>query len=85
MKYTHIIVESYKPKSTAGLHGEVHIRPVAGQDYSENLQVRCSKDLSEKYPVGTKFRIKIKSEISRREGGEPFISSHYTWKYDVVK
>lgn len=84
--YEHIIVESYKPKNTSGLHGEIHIRPIKGQEpFKVNMHVRCSKNLSEEhqYPVGTRFRIKAK--ITNKEGGKPFIHSHYTWSYDVLK
>lgn len=82
--YQYIIVESYIPKVNRGYHGEVHIRPVVGQDpYSEDMHVRCSKDLSLKYPVGTKFRIKAK--LTSKEGGKPFVHSHYTWNYEVLK
>lgn len=40
-KYHLIEVESYLPKSTSGLHGQVHIRPVAGQaGYPTSLHVQ---------------------------------------------
>ena len=83
-EYNYIIVESHKPKSTSGLHGEIHIRPIKGQNpYLESMHVRCSKELSEDYAVGTKFRIKAK--ITNKEGGNLFIHSHYTWPYVVLK
>lgn len=84
-KYALLIVESYRPLSTAGLHGEIHIRPVKGQEpYTQDMQVQCSKKLSDLsvYPLGTKFRIRAK--INDREGGNPFLSSHYSWPFDVV-
>lgn len=84
IEYSYIIVESFIPKDTSGRHGLVHIRPIEGQDpYTSNMFVQCSKDLSSDYPVGTRFRIKAK--ITSREGGSPFISSHYTWSYEVLK
>jgi len=55
--YEYIVVESFIPESTAGLHGKVHIRPEIGQKYDQSLHVRCSKELSENYPVSTKFII----------------------------
>ena len=58
-EYSYIIVESYKPKINRGYHGEIHIKPVAGQEpYTEDMHVRCNKNLSEDYPVGTKSKIK---------------------------
>ena len=79
--YMFIEVESFKPASTSGRHGEVHIRPVPGQGVPSDLFVECSKDLSRKYPVGTRFRIKAKlSEMK----GTPFLYSYYGWKYEVI-
>lgn len=81
--YAEIIVESYKPKVNKGYHGEVHIKPIAGQEpYTEDMHVACSKVLSENYPVGTKF--KIKAKITSKEGGKPFAYCHYSWPYDVL-
>ncbi|WP_345189549.1 hypothetical protein [Algibacter agarivorans] len=47
------------------------------------MHVRCSKELSTYYLVGTKFRIKAK--ITSKEGGKLFAHSHYTWSYEVLK
>jgi hypothetical protein len=82
--YDYIIVESFIPSNTSGRHGQIHIRPVSGQDpYQKDLFVECSKALSSNYPVGTKFRIKAK--LTRRKGGKEFIYSNYTWSYEVLK
>ena len=35
------------------------------------------------YPVGTKFRIHAKE--TNREGGKPFLYSHFDWPFEVVK
>lgn len=81
--YSYIIVESYKPKVNRGYHGEVHIKPIAGQEpYTEEMHVECSKVLSNDYPIGTKF--KIKAKITSKEGGKPFVYSHYSWSFDVI-
>lgn len=81
MLYQDIIVESYIPEKASGLHGKVHIRPVAGQGF-DNLHVECSKSLSEDFPVGSKF--KIKAKLTDREGGKPFLYSYYRWKYEIL-
>ena len=82
-KYDCIIVESYMPADTFGLHGPIHIRPVPGQSpYETHMHVECSKKLSYDYPVGTKF--KIQAKITDREGGTPFIYSHYSWHFQVL-
>lgn len=75
--YIEVVVESYTPSSTAGLHGPVHIRPVRGQPGSKKLS-----DTSI-YPLGTKF--KIRAKITDREGGKPFLYSHYSWPFTVIK
>ena len=80
--YEWIVVESYYPASTAGLHGAVHIRPVAGQEYSTRLHVECSKSLSHNYPVGTRFRLKAK--LTDKEGGGEFLYSYFGWRYEVL-
>jgi hypothetical protein len=80
--YRSVIVESYRPASTSGLHGEVHIRPVEGQGYPTNLHVRCPKALSCNYPVGTRFRITAK--LTDRKGGGEFLHSHHNWPYEVL-
>jgi hypothetical protein len=52
--YAEIVVESYQPHSTAGKHGLIHIRPIDGQGiFKPEMNVECSKKLSEEYPVGT--------------------------------
>jgi hypothetical protein len=83
-EYDLIIVESYIPRNTSGLHGPIHIRPLSNQEpFKTTMHVECSKDLSYGYPVGTKFRIRAK--ITQREKGTKFIYSHYSWKYEVLK
>lgn len=83
--YHFVVVESFLPDSTSGLHGEVHIRPVANQLWKQNIHVRCSKKLSDLsiYPLGTKFRIKAK--LTDREGGRQFLHSHHSWPFEVVE
>ena len=81
--YRMVFVESYRPKSTSGLHGDVHIRPCAGQEFPTTMHVECSKSLSKNYPVGTVFRIKAK--LTDRQGAGDFLYSYFGWEYDVVK
>lgn len=81
--YRMVVVESFKPSVSSGLHGEVHIRPVAGQGMSKTLHVECSKKLSKDYPVGTKFRIRAK--LTDREGGGEYLYSYFRWPVEVLK
>jgi hypothetical protein len=80
--YRVILVESYRPSTTSGLHGEIHIRPVAGQGLSTDLHVECSKSLSTDYPPGTKFRLKAK--LTDREDGGEYLYSYHGWAVDVI-
>jgi len=79
--YELIEVESFIPDRTGGLHGKVHIRPVAGGPYSTDLRVECSKAMSRNYPVGTRFRIRAKLTDMQ---GTPFLYSSWQWAYDVL-
>jgi hypothetical protein len=80
--YQFVIVESCRPASTAGLHGPIHIRPISGQGIPTTTQVECSKSLSEKYPVGTRF--KIWAKLTDTEGGGEYLYSHFKWKVDIL-
>jgi hypothetical protein len=81
--YQEIIVESFITNER-GKHGPVHIRPLPGQEpYLETMFVQCSKTLSNNFPVGTKF--KIRAKIIQPVDGRAFVSSNYTWPYEVLK
>jgi hypothetical protein len=81
--YYLIEVESYILKSTSGLHGKVHIRPIPGQaDLDPSLHVECSGKLKTEYPVGTRFL--IKGKLTDVEGKGKYIYSHYDWKVEVI-
>ena len=81
--YRDVIVESFLPLATSGLHGVVHIRPVAGQGLETTLHVECSKKLSRDYPAGTKFKIRAKR--TDREGGGEYLYSYFGWPFQVVR
>ncbi len=80
--YYYIIVESYVVSKGSGLRGDVHIRPVQGEKFSQSLHVECTKAMTKNYPVGTRFRIKVK--LTDRENQGEYLYSHYSWKYEVV-
>jgi len=77
-----VLVKSYKPAKTSGLHGDLHIHAVEGQGIDTSLHVQCSKKLST-YPEGTVFRLK-KVTVLSREGKGQFLTSHFGWPFDVV-
>lgn len=73
-QYQEVMVESYVPAHTSGLHGEVHVRPVAGQGFPADLHVSCCRSHKRDYPVGTRFMILAK--LTDREGGNEFLYSN---------
>ncbi len=78
--YMDIVVESYLGEGR-GEHGNIRIRPVAGQFYPQSLNVECSRSLRTQYPVGTKFRIRVK--LTDMKGAE-FLYSHHSWPVTVL-
>lgn len=80
--YGVVVVDSFKLPAASGLHGQVHIRPVAGQQLPTTLFVECSKKLPKAYPVGTNFRIRAK--LTDREGGGEYLCSFHGWAVEVL-
>jgi hypothetical protein len=77
-----LIVETFIPTRTSGKHGAVHVRPVAGQGYRTDLQVRCNKKIHAHRPIGTRFR--IMAMLTDNKGGTQYFSSHPDWDYKVL-
>lgn len=80
--YRQIVIETYYGPNR-GHHGSVRARPTDGEFYPTSMNVECSKTMREKHPVGTKFRIRVKETC--REGGMPFLYTHFSWPYEVVE
>jgi hypothetical protein len=80
--YRQVVVETYYAVK-GGKSSRVHVRPVPGQPYPSTMDVECSRGMRSAYPIGTKFRIHAKE--TRKEGGKPFLYSHYDWPYEVVQ
>jgi len=80
--YRDVVVENFKPTSTAGRHGPVHTRPIPGQGLSTHLYVQGPTGLKN-YPVGTQFRIRAK--LSSHKGGTKYLKSYYNWDFEVLK
>ena len=81
MTYSTIIVETYHEKK-ASKSSLIHVRPIVGQTYDTSLDVECSRKMRKDYPIGTKFRIRVK--LTNREGGKAFLYSNYNWPYEVL-
>lgn len=79
--YRTIAIETYSGRSTTSSEG-VRARPLAGQKLDTSMNVECSSKMRKGYPVGTKFLIQAK--ITCKEGGTPFLYSHYNQPYKVI-
>lgn len=82
--YHWVVVESFEPHSTSGLHGSVHIRPAQGQMFDQSLHVRCPNEMRDisRYKLGTKFRLQLK--LTDKEGSRPFLSAPHQWPFEVL-
>lgn len=74
--YRQLVVESVEEG------GRIVIRPVSNQAYATDLNVQCSRRLSDTgiYPVGTCFLVNAK--LTDRLGGEQYL---YVWHGDDIK
>jgi hypothetical protein len=81
-EYQQVIVETYHAMK-AGKSSRIHFRPVPGEAFPPTMDVECSRSMRKLYPVGTRFRIFVKE--TSREGGKPFLYSHFDWPFEVVE
>jgi hypothetical protein len=81
-QYQQVVVETYNAVKP-GKSSRTHVRPVPGQPYPPTMDVECSRSMRKQFPVGTKFRIYAKE--TSREGGKPFLYSHYDWPFEVLE
>ncbi len=82
-KYETLLVESYKASNTSGLHGAIHVRPIAGQGHPTTLRVEGNNSMKNDYPVGTKF--KIRAKLTDRKGSGDYLYTSYKWPFEVIK
>ena len=80
-KYEYVVIESYR-HTGGGTKEPIGARLLAGQGHSGTMRVECSSEMRSSQPVGTKFLIRAK--ITSREGGVPFLYTHYSWPYKVM-
>lgn len=79
--YKQVVVETYF-EIKGGKSSRIHVRPVSGQIYPTTMDVECSRTMRKAYPIGTKFKIYAKE--TDRNGGKPFLYSHFDWPFEVV-
>lgn len=81
-RYVYIVAESFEPVEPGTSTKLIHIRPVPGQSFPPSLRVEGRKELAQDYPVGTKFRIKVK--LTDRLGKRPYLYTSWQWPIEVV-
>ncbi len=61
----------------------VKIRPIAGQRFGTDLNIRCDASLRDttRYPLGSRFNVRVK--LSTMAGGEDFLHSPHQWQTSV--
>jgi hypothetical protein len=79
--YQQVVVETYC--ATEAGSSRIRVRPIEGQPFPATMDVECSRTMRKAYPIGTRFRIYAK--VTDREGGKPFLYSHYDWPFEVVE
>lgn len=79
--YIRIIVETYR-ESGSGLHGDIHVRPIPGQQVPTTLRVRFPKALRHAHDIGTRF--KVYAKLTDREGGGEFVHTNHAWDVEVL-
>ena len=79
--YIQVIVETYL-ESGSGLHGDRHVRPIAGEQLPQSLRVRFPKALRFAHPLGTHFLVYAK--LTDKEGGNDFVHTNHAWDVEVL-
>ena len=79
--YIQIIVETYHERGS-GLHGDRHVRPIAGQQISQSLRVRFPKDLRHTYDLGMHFLVYAK--LTDKAGGNDFVHTNHAWDVEPL-
>lgn len=79
--YKELVIETYENIGEPAAE-RIRARPLPGQGFPTNMKVECSLKMRNKYPIGSK--IKITAKVSNRQGGTPFLYSHYSWDYEIL-
>lgn len=79
--YIRMIVETYA-ESGSGLHGDLHVRPIAGQGISKSLRVRFPKALRRAYDRGMHFLVYAK--LTDKDGGNDFVHTNHAWDVEPL-
>lgn len=71
--YHPIVVELFN-YCGGGTSSEIRARPLAGQRFSPDLYISCSKKMRADHPIGTYLLIKVL--LNDKEGGRTFLYSN---------
>jgi len=76
-----IIAESYLGPDSQG-RVRPQVRPAKKQVFPPSLNIECSKKLINDYPIGTKFKLRVKLTNMK---DTPFLYSYFGWHVEVIK
>lgn len=79
--YMQVVIQTYAAKGERSPR-EIRARPLPGQGLDPNMNVECSEAMRNRYPPGSLLLVKAK--VTDREGGAPFLYSHYGWAYRLL-
>lgn len=79
-EYRNIIIETYLNIGEAS-NKPIRAHPLPGQGFDHKLNIECSADMRDSFPVGSLFLVKVK--VIDREG-IPFLYRHYRWDYENI-
>ena len=78
--YFYVIIETYMSHGEFSRHS-IRARPMPGQGFSTALKVECSSSMRERYPIGTKFKVRAKIKDT---ADAPHLYTSWQWKYEVL-
>jgi hypothetical protein len=76
-----MIVESFFAPGEKTI-SPIRVRPAAGQKYSPNMRVECSRAMRVAFPVGQMFCIYV--TLKSRLGSQDFLYSSYRYPWNPV-
>jgi hypothetical protein len=79
--YRHVAIETSRNAGEASSKS-LRARPLPGQGLDTGMRVECSAKMRDSHPPGTVFI--IQAQVTDREGGPPFLYTHFNWPYRVV-
>jgi hypothetical protein len=79
--YRRVAIETFRNPGEPSSKS-LRARPLPGQGLNTGMKVECSSKMRNAYPAGTVFIVQAK--VTDREGGPPFLYTHYDWPFEVV-